>query len=226
MKYQSFCSSCDWDVTLQLTWILTQTQLPKCVRVASAFLCEYIKYEENTNLPLFLQESKPIQDDSRWECSSQTSQKKDFWQSEFCTTRALLFSPCCSDHVNTIESLGNQKLPLTAVLHLTETRLFLKLVMPYVLLQWTMVAKKAHQLRIQQLGQAGKDGEGGSWITGMYRFFFLTVYFSRVLKNCWVIQLKIQVSVESRKWMTNLMRHCRSLKETELGQNPMLVDCN
>lgn len=108
----------------------------KCSPVlSSVLLCEYVKYEADTNLPLFLQESKPMKDDSRQEYSSQMSQQKDFWQSEFCTTRALLFSPCCSNHVNTLESLGNQKLPLTAILHLTETRVFLKLVMACVLLQ-------------------------------------------------------------------------------------------
>lgn len=139
-KYQSFHSYCNWDVTLQLKQILIQTYVHKCVRITTAalcflaFLCEYIKYEADANLPLFLQVAKPVKDDSRQEYSSQTSQKKDFWQSKFCTTRTLLFSPCCSYHVNTIESFRNWKLPLTETLHLTETRVLLKLVMACVLL--------------------------------------------------------------------------------------------
>ena len=192
------------------------------------------------HLPLLLQESKPIKDDSRQEYSSQMSQKKDFCQSKFCTIRTLLFSPCCSYHVNTIESLGNQKLPLTEILHLTETRVFLKLVIACVLLQWMTVAKKAHHLGIQ--GGAEQSWATRSWLvlwTGWKEWrrrqlsnwdvsflFPDKLYFSRALKNCWVIQLKIQVSAECRKRMTNLMRHCRSLRETELGQNPMLVGCN
>lgn len=140
VKYQSFRSYCNWDVTLQLKQVLIQTYVHKWVRIATAalcflaFLCEYIKYEADANLPLFLQVAKPVKDDSRQEYSSQTSQKKGFWRSKFCTTRTLLFSPCCSYHVNTIESFGNWKLPLTETLHLTETRVFLKLVMACVLL--------------------------------------------------------------------------------------------
>ena len=149
MKYQSFCSYCDWDVTLQLKQILIQTHLHKCIRIATAalrfpvFLCEYTKYGAGTNLPLFLQESRT---------KKKKQQTRVFFPSvttagllaEFFITTALLFSPCCSYHVNTIESLRNQKLPLAAILHVTETRVPLKLVMACALSQRMTVAKAAH----------------------------------------------------------------------------------
>lgn len=78
-KHQTFCSYCDWDVTLQIKQILTQTYLHKCIRITNAalcflaFLCQYM-YEADTNLPLFEHDWKPI----RQEYSSQMSQKSTF----------------------------------------------------------------------------------------------------------------------------------------------------
>lgn len=39
-------------------------------------------------------------------------------------------------------------------------------------------------------GQAGKNGEGSSWVTGVYHPFFIMVHVSRELKNFSVIKWK------------------------------------
>lgn len=129
-KHQTFCSYCDWDVTLQIKQILVQTHLHKCIRIASAALCFLHSCvsarTRQTQTSLCFSESQSPSDRS-------ILPKCHFWQSSAQPEHD--FSPCCSHHVNTIESLGNQKLPLTEILHLAETRGFLNVIVACVLLQ-------------------------------------------------------------------------------------------
>lgn len=84
--------------------------------------------------------------------------QKDFWQIKFCATRTLLIHFAIATTSVTLSPLKIWSYPFTGILHLTETRVFLKLLIARVLLQWMIAAKKAHQL-------GTREGTEQSWAT-------------------------------------------------------------
>lgn len=87
--------------------------------------------------------------------------------------------------------------------YLTETRVFTKLVMPVSCYReqqqpkqpiswesWEALSNLEQQGLGLCFGQAGKNGEEGSWVTGMYHLFFMAVPVSRALKSFSVMQWK------------------------------------